>query len=97
MKKLAFGLSVLITVALMVWGFYQAIYVAPNDAMQGEIFRIIYYHVPSAIGGICVFRHLAGRVDRVSGLPAQPPDGRRCLMPGRWPGPRLAWFSALWC
>jgi heme exporter protein C len=31
----------------MVWGYYQAIYVAPNDAMQGEIFRIIYYHVPS--------------------------------------------------
>ena len=48
MKKLAIGLYVLITVALMVWGYYQAIYVAPNDAMQGEIFRIIYYHVPSA-------------------------------------------------
>ena len=32
----------------MVWGFYQAIYVAPIDAMQGEIFRIIFYHVPSA-------------------------------------------------
>jgi heme exporter protein C len=48
MKKLAVGLYVLITIALMVWGFYQAIYVAPNDAMQGDIFRIIYYHVPSA-------------------------------------------------
>ena len=48
MKKLAVGLYVLITVALLVWGFYQAIYVAPNDAMQGDIFRIIYYHVPSA-------------------------------------------------
>jgi heme exporter protein C len=48
MKKLAIGLYAAITVALMIWGFYQAIYVAPNDAMQGEIFRIIYYHVPSA-------------------------------------------------
>jgi heme exporter protein C len=47
MKKLAIGIYVLITLALMVWGYYQAIYVAPNDAMQGEIFRIIYYHVPS--------------------------------------------------
>jgi len=47
MKKLVIGLYVLLTVALMVWGYYQAIYVAPNDAMQGEIFRIIYYHVPS--------------------------------------------------
>ena len=32
----------------MVWGYFQAIYVAPEDAMQGQIFRIIYYHVPSA-------------------------------------------------
>jgi heme exporter protein C len=48
MKKLAATLYVAATLALMVWGYYQAIYVAPNDAMQGEIFRIIYYHVPSA-------------------------------------------------
>jgi heme exporter protein C len=47
MKRLAIGSYVLITVALLIWGYYQAIYVAPNDAMQGEIFRIIYYHVPS--------------------------------------------------
>jgi heme exporter protein C len=47
MKKFAIGMYVAVTVALLVWGFYQAIYVAPNDAMQGEIFRIIYYHVPS--------------------------------------------------
>jgi heme exporter protein C len=32
----------------MAWGFYQAIYVAPDDAMQGEVYRIIFYHVPSA-------------------------------------------------
>ena len=48
MKKLATGLYILLTLALMGWGYYQAIYVAPNDAMQGELFRIIYYHVPSA-------------------------------------------------
>jgi heme exporter protein C len=48
MKKPAISLYIAVTLALMVWGFYQAIYVAPNDAMQGEIFRIIYYHVPSA-------------------------------------------------
>jgi heme exporter protein C len=47
MKKLFIGLYVLVTVALLAWAYYQAIYVAPNDAMQGEIFRIIYYHVPS--------------------------------------------------
>ncbi len=48
MKKLAIGLYAGIVVALMVWGYYQAIYVAPDDAMQGFLFRIIYYHVPSA-------------------------------------------------
>ncbi len=47
MKKLSIGLYVVVVIALMIWGYYQAIYVAPNDAMQGEIFRIIYYHVPS--------------------------------------------------
>ena len=48
MKKTVFSLYAAVTVALMVWGFYQAIYVAPDDAMQGYVFRIIYYHVPSA-------------------------------------------------
>ncbi|HEY1987461.1 MAG TPA: cytochrome c biogenesis protein CcsA [Terracidiphilus sp.] len=48
MKKLAIGLYAAIVVALMAWGFYQAIYVAPDDALQGYVFRIIYYHVPSA-------------------------------------------------
>jgi len=48
MKKLLIGAYAAITIALMVWGFYQAIYVAPLDAEQGEIFRIIFYHVPSA-------------------------------------------------
>jgi heme exporter protein C len=48
MKRAIFGIYAALTVALMAWGYYQAIYVAPNDAMQGEIFRIIYYHVPSA-------------------------------------------------
>ncbi len=48
MKRTAIGLYAIVTLSLMIWAYYQAIYVAPNDAMQGEIFRIIYYHVPSA-------------------------------------------------
>jgi heme exporter protein C len=48
MKKIVLPLYAMVTVVLLIWGYYQAIYVAPNDAMQGEIFRIIYYHVPSA-------------------------------------------------
>ena len=49
MKKLAIGVYLLITFALLGWAYNQAIYVAPNDAAQGEMFRIIYYHMPSAI------------------------------------------------
>jgi heme exporter protein C len=48
MKKLATGFYAAVVVVLMVWGYYQARYVAPDDAAQGQIFRIIYYHVPSA-------------------------------------------------
>ncbi|MGA2252637.1 cytochrome c biogenesis protein CcsA [Terracidiphilus sp.] len=47
MKKIAISGYVVAVIALMIWGFYQAIYVAPDDAMQGTIFRIFYYHVPS--------------------------------------------------
>jgi heme exporter protein C len=48
MKRFAIGLYVVATIVLLGWAYYEAIYVAPTDAMQGEIFRIIFYHVPSA-------------------------------------------------
>jgi heme exporter protein C len=67
MKKLAIGLYAVVTVALMIWGYYQAIYVAPNDAMQGEIFRIIFYHVPSASVAFLFFAvSLAGSIGYLS-------------------------------
>src|ERR1700761_5242550 len=56
MKRIAIGFYVAATVALMIWAYYQAIYVAPTDAMQGEIFRIIFYHVPLFI---CTFLFFA--------------------------------------
>jgi heme exporter protein C len=49
MKKLIFTLIFLGIVALMGWGFYQAIYVAPTEATMGDIARILYYHVPHGI------------------------------------------------
>jgi heme exporter protein C len=48
MKKIAITLYTVVTLALLAWGFYQAVFVAPADAMQGEVYRIIFYHVPSA-------------------------------------------------
>lgn len=55
MRRFAIGLYAAIVIALMVWGFYQAAYVAPSDAMQGDISRVIYYHVPSAIVAFVFF------------------------------------------
>jgi heme exporter protein C len=55
MKKLAISLYATITIALLAWGFYQAIYVAPVDAMQGEVYRIIFYHVPSFAAAFTFF------------------------------------------
>jgi len=67
MKRIVIGLYAAFTVALMVWGFYQAIYVAPTDAMQGEIFRIIFYHVPSAAVAFLFFAiSLAGSIGYLS-------------------------------
>jgi heme exporter protein C len=67
MKKLLLGLYAAVTVALLAWGYYQAIYVAPLDAMQGEIFRIIFYHVPSASVAFLFFAvSLAGSIGYLS-------------------------------
>jgi heme exporter protein C len=46
MKRVAICAYAAVAVALLIWGYYQAIYVSPVDAMQGEIYRIIFYHVP---------------------------------------------------
>ncbi len=49
MKKLLFAVAALVVLALMGWGFYQAIYVAPTEATMGDVQRIFYYHVPNAM------------------------------------------------
>jgi len=46
MKKLLYLTIALGVVALMGWGFYQAIYAAPTEATMGDVQRIFYYHVP---------------------------------------------------
>ena len=97
MKRLAIGIYAALTVALMVWGFYQAIYVAPTDAMQGEIFRIIFYHVPSAMVAFLFFASsLAGSIGYLS-FRRNRPCGRRSVTPGRSPALKSALSSAPWC
>ena len=38
-----------IAIAVLVVGFRQAIFLTPADAAQGDVGRIFYYHVPSAM------------------------------------------------
>ena len=54
MKRLFPILSV-ITAALLAYALYQALVVAPTDALQGDVYRIIYYHVPSAWTAFLLF------------------------------------------
>src|SRR3954470_18340019 len=52
-----------VTLALLVYGFYQAIYVAPTEQTMGDIQRIFYYHVPSAwTAGVLFFINFAASV-----------------------------------
>ena len=46
-EKIIYGLGILGTI-LLLWNFYQIFLVIPIDALQGDIFRIIFIHVPAA-------------------------------------------------
>lgn len=73
MKKIAFSLYAVIVALLMVWGFYQAIYMAPDDAMQGYISHIFYYHVPIAMECFGFFAvSLAGSISYLTWRRSQP-------------------------
>src|SRR5215475_14024118 len=54
MKRL-FPILSIVTVALLGYALYQALVVAPTDALQGDVYRIIYYHVPSAWTAFLLF------------------------------------------
>jgi hypothetical protein len=54
MKRLFPILSVL-TALMLAYALYQALVVAPADAQQGDVYRIIYYHVPSAWTAFLLF------------------------------------------
>jgi heme exporter protein C len=54
MKRL-FPILSLVTAVLLAYALYQALVVAPTDAQQGDVYRIIYYHVPSAWTAFLLF------------------------------------------
>ena len=46
-------------VLAMAWGLYGALFVVPADYQQGDSFRILYIHVPSAWMSMAVFALMA--------------------------------------
>jgi heme exporter protein C len=54
MKRLFPILSIL-TAIFLAYALYQALAVAPTDVLQGDVYRIIYYHVPSAWTAFLLF------------------------------------------
>src|SRR5271170_1929434 len=54
MKK-AFPILAVLTALFLAYAFYQALWVAPTDAAQGDVYRIIFYHVPSAWTAFLLF------------------------------------------
>jgi ABC-type transport system involved in cytochrome c biogenesis permease subunit len=53
--KRVFPILAVLTALFLVYAFYQALWVAPTDALQGDVYRIIYYHVPSAWTAFLLF------------------------------------------
>jgi heme exporter protein C len=51
----AYGLAV----AVMAWGIWMALFQVPADYQQGDSFRILYIHVPSAWMSLFVFALMA--------------------------------------
>jgi heme exporter protein C len=54
MKRL-FPILAVLTAVFLAYALYRALVVAPADALQGEVYRIIYYHVPSAWTAFLLF------------------------------------------
>jgi len=46
--KLPLIIAVVVVVALLAFGLYQGLVVAPTEQTMGDVQRIFYYHVPSA-------------------------------------------------
>jgi heme exporter protein C len=53
--KRAFPILSILAAILLAYALYQALVVAPTDALQGDVYRIIYYHVPSAWTAFLLF------------------------------------------
>ena len=53
------GLAYVVAAALAAWGLWLALAVAPMDAQQGQVYRIIYVHVPAAWMSMVIYMAMA--------------------------------------
>jgi heme exporter protein C len=53
--KRFFPILSILTAILLAYALYEALVVVPTDALQGDVYRIIYYHVPSAWTAFLLF------------------------------------------
>src|ERR1041385_6197467 len=53
--KTIFPILGILTAGLLGYACYQALVVSPTDQLQGDVYRIIYYHVPSAWSAFLLF------------------------------------------
>ena len=77
MKRL-FPILSIVTVFLLAYALYLALVVAPTDALQGDVYRIIYYHVPSAWTAFLLF--FINFVASVRYLVRAKPSGEKAAM-----------------
>ena len=65
--KRAFPILAVLTALFLGYGLYEALWVAPADQIQGDVYRIIYYHVPSAWTAFVFLASEFRRLDCLSG------------------------------
>jgi heme exporter protein C len=58
-KPFAWGFTAL-GVAIVIWGVYQGLYVAPPDYQQGDAAKIMFVHVPSSWLALFIYVFMAG-------------------------------------
>lgn len=78
MKKLAIGVYLFATACLLAFGYGKAVH-APVDERQGEIYRVIFYHVPSASVAFLFFAiSFVGSIGYLASRRAHPERALRC-------------------
>jgi heme exporter protein C len=96
-----------ITLGLLGYGFYQAIYVAPTEQTMGDIQRIFYYHVPCAwTAGVLFFVNFAASlvylvrlspgIAKVSGMIGNAVAAICVIATLLWRDPLYTWTVKFW-